>query len=207
MKLLIDDREPKSIIEKLSKDFDVEVTRLEIGDYVYGDIVIERKEAGDFLNSLFDSRLFSQAKEMKSYEHPFILVHDSIDHALARRGRNAYASYNGSVASLMYDFNLTPSLCANEREFIDRIKFIFNRTNKTETRVHSKRYKKNRTSREIRIDMWQCIPKVGNKKATLLEDKIGLDTLLLFGEGIKDKLLEINGIGEKLADNIMRVIE
>ncbi|MGC9049458.1 ERCC4 domain-containing protein [Pyrobaculum sp.] len=41
-------------------------TRLEVGDYVAGDFVFERKSVDDFVNSVVEGRLFEQAERLRS---------------------------------------------------------------------------------------------------------------------------------------------
>ena len=48
---------------------------LEVGDVACGDIVIERKEAGDFVGSIIDGRLNEQAAKMSlNYDHKYVII-------------------------------------------------------------------------------------------------------------------------------------
>ena len=79
--LLVDVSEPRDIIAELSyAGIPVEVVKLDVGDYVVGHFLIERKESKDFLNSIYDSRLFRQLKEMNDQEEfkPVLIVHGPI---------------------------------------------------------------------------------------------------------------------------------
>lgn len=81
MTLLVDISEPKDIIAELNyAGIPVEVVKLDVGDYVVGHFLIERKESKDFLNSIYDSRLFRQLKEMNDQEEfkPILIVHGPI---------------------------------------------------------------------------------------------------------------------------------
>ena len=57
-------------------DFDVQMDRLEVGDYwIDGRVVIERKTYADFATSLTDGRLFPQAAALASSPHrPVVLL-------------------------------------------------------------------------------------------------------------------------------------
>ena len=59
--IICDDRESGNI----RKDLDCIVKRLDIGDYIIGDLLIERKTPADFFNSLFDRRLWTQLQNLK----------------------------------------------------------------------------------------------------------------------------------------------
>lgn len=74
--ILVDDREDKKLLAKLAKieGAQVLVTRLPVGDVSIGDYLCERKEAGDFFNSLMDHRLFRQLKELRDNSEFPILI-------------------------------------------------------------------------------------------------------------------------------------
>ena len=70
MKIIVDNRERKSGISEELSDLDVnfEFSQLELGDFILSDdCVVERKTISDFLSSLVDGRLFSQAKNLKDH--------------------------------------------------------------------------------------------------------------------------------------------
>src|SRR6516225_1183379 len=66
--ILVDDRErPSGVAEELEKlsGVLVRIEHLAVGDYnIDGSVLIERKSAKDFAQSLMDGRLFCQAKQM-----------------------------------------------------------------------------------------------------------------------------------------------
>ena len=70
VQIVVDDRErPSGVVAELEKAGKamVKVEHLSVGDYcVDGAVLIERKTAADFAQSLMDGRLFSQAGRMSS---------------------------------------------------------------------------------------------------------------------------------------------
>ena len=66
--------------------FDVEIKPLDVCDYVVSDRVgVERKDASDFIGSMKDGRVFSQAKGMAEiYEKPVIILEGAMKKALKR---------------------------------------------------------------------------------------------------------------------------
>jgi len=76
VKLTVDNRELRSEVVKelYNQGVELETRNLEIGDYLTGDIIIERKTIPDFVNSLIDGRLFEQAVNMKKYEKQLIIL-------------------------------------------------------------------------------------------------------------------------------------
>lgn len=67
--ILVDSAESASQIDRhlTSLGFMIEKVRLDVGDYqIAGQMVIERKTANDFVASILDGRMFSQAAMMKA---------------------------------------------------------------------------------------------------------------------------------------------
>lgn len=87
---------------------DVEVRSLPVCDYVVSDRCgIERKKVSDFVNSLKDGRLFSQAKEIAStYERPVLILEGHLPRVF-KRSRMRPASVYGAMASLSLDYGFS----------------------------------------------------------------------------------------------------
>jgi fanconi anemia group M protein len=84
LKLIVDSREPDASLVSLLRnlDLEVEVKELASGDFILSEekgIVVERKTAQDFLNSIFDKRLFSQVAKMKAdYESTIVIIEGDV---------------------------------------------------------------------------------------------------------------------------------
>lgn len=65
--LLIDCREPKEIIEILSKNIPTRIIKLAHGDYLFFCTAIERKTLSDFFTSFKTGRLIEQITSIKTY--------------------------------------------------------------------------------------------------------------------------------------------
>ncbi|HDL74902.1 MAG TPA: hypothetical protein ENH06_00760 [bacterium] len=75
--VLCDDRESRSSYKKDFKKLGIkyEQKRLPIGDYIYGDICIERKDFEDFASSIMSGHLENQLKRMtKEFKHCFLMI-------------------------------------------------------------------------------------------------------------------------------------
>ena len=92
--------------------FDVEIKPLDVCDYVVSDRVgVERKDASDFIGSMKDGRVFSQARGMAEiYEKPVIILEGSMKKAL-KRSRMKQSSIYGALSSLALDYgvNIIPT--------------------------------------------------------------------------------------------------
>jgi Fanconi anemia group M protein len=76
---------------------DVRMGDLELGDYVLSEkVVIERKDATDFVNSIMDNRLFGQVAHMKaSFETVVVILEGDV---FSTRSEIAPASIRGAIS-------------------------------------------------------------------------------------------------------------
>jgi Fanconi anemia group M protein len=92
--------------------FNVDIKPLDICDYVISDRVgVERKNAADFLSSLKDGRLFTQARDMeKVYEKPIMILEGQMKKIL-KRSQMKPSSIYGALSSLAleYGVNIIPT--------------------------------------------------------------------------------------------------
>lgn len=104
--IFADDRENSSgIIEEIEeKGIRVKLKRLEVGDFLISDrVVVERKTGNDFVQSIIDGRLFTQAEELvDNFEKPIIIVEGSF-YGIRNIHDNAL---RGAISSLILDFGI-----------------------------------------------------------------------------------------------------
>lgn len=74
--IIVDTREKQSLIAAnlIKQKASIEYEKLEIGDYLIQDTIIERKTFSDFVSSILNKRLFSQLQEIKKYPKYFLIV-------------------------------------------------------------------------------------------------------------------------------------
>lgn len=137
MKIIIDHREMRSrVVETLAElGAQIEITTLEIGDYVVSDrVAFERKTVDDIFHTLIERReLFSQLFDLaRSYKKPILIIEgDDPFFALARRmNPRAIQGFLNTIALMriptLYTINSTEtaqviSMIA-EKEQTDRTK-------------------------------------------------------------------------------------
>ena len=87
--------------------FAVDIKPLDVCDYVVSDRVgVERKDASDFIGSMKDGRVFSQAKGMAEiYEKPVIILEGPMKKAL-KRSKMRQSSIYGALSSLALDYGV-----------------------------------------------------------------------------------------------------
>ena len=78
---------------QLLKDLQIKLIykNLEVGDFILSDdVCVERKIVSDFVNSLLDRRLFTQAIEIKrNFDKPLFILEGSIDELVERSLKQA----------------------------------------------------------------------------------------------------------------------
>jgi len=126
IKVFYDYRERESRVPDILREWKIEVVEqtLEVGDYICSDsIAVERKDGGDFVNSVFSGRLFEQARNLCDvYQNPLILVEGKFE--TGGFSSKTASSIRGAIISLAIDFNL-PVLftydCGETAEYIRMI--------------------------------------------------------------------------------------
>ena len=211
--ILIDSREQHRIdyaIKMFDKwGLDWKVQQLPIGDYVCGNTVIEYKTTGDFVNSVRDGRLQKEAiDQANNFPNHFIFVVGDIDNTIRyynkfQRGRVFTRSqYWAAVASLLTYTNVV--MFTNIDDAFICMKKVFQKCNDNSRRV-VRPVEKN--SSNPAFNFLAGIPGVSGKRAGMIVHMLQLESLndLLLLD--KTKLLNVDTIGNKTADNIMKAIK
>ena len=204
--VFVDSREFYSpVVEALGKfDCIVKSKRLEVADYLCSERVgIERKAAQDFISSITDQRLFQQAAALKeAFEKPVFLIEGNE----LFNGRLNPNSVRGALASIAIDYGIPILWSANAQESAAMINWIARREQLTERRELAVRgEKKTESVKELQEFVVAGLPGVSNVKARAMLEKFGSPERI-FSAG-KEELMEVEGIGEKIAQRIREIIE
>lgn len=207
--LVADDRERASGIPGLLEqmpDVELRVERLALGDYrVEGSVLIERKSAGDFAQSLVDGRLFGQAARLAdSPDRPaFIIQGTPKDWSGLGVRREAL---QGALVTLMLIFDIPVLRAANADEAARLILYagrqLARLRDPNHAPYHQAKAKRKRT-RQLRL--LQTLPGVGSERAKLLLERFGSIRACL--EAPVEELQKIDGIGPKIAGAIREIIQ
>ena len=122
--LLVDDREPKGLVAKLSAQCTIPIKfeRLKTGDYVCdNEIIVERKTINDFALSIIDRRLFKQYDRLKEFPHAYIFISGKLGQVKSKISRHAIL---GAIAFLAHS-KITVIKVENDDDLIYLILKIF----------------------------------------------------------------------------------
>jgi DNA excision repair protein ERCC-4 len=206
--ILVDDRErPSGVADELEKlsGLAVRVEHLTVGDYdVDGAVLIERKTATDFAQSLIDGRLFRQAKHMSAspLRTAYILegsVGDWLGLGVSRE------AIQGALVTLTLIFDIPVFRSSGPAESARLIFYIGSqlaRLRDLEHPPHRQAKAKRKNSRQLRI--LQGLPGVGPDRAKALLERF--KTVRACFSASKAQLMEVEGIGPKTAAAIDHVI-
>lgn len=201
-----DTREGNSkVIRHLSEmEIDVKVQAMAVGDYQVSDeVVIERKTAKDFVDSIVDKRLFKQARSlMEEFKRPLIILEgDDLYNGMINPN-----AIRGSIASIALDFGISIIPTRNAQDTAAMIKRIAIREQSGEkTPIQIRTDKKPVNLWEQQLFIIESLPNVGPVNAKNLLEHFG--TVANIINASESQLQEVEGIGKKTAANIRKVVD
>ena len=201
-----DTREGNSkVIRHLSEmEIDVKVQAMAVGDYQVSDeVVIERKTAKDFVDSIVDKRLFKQARSlMEEFKRPLIILEgDDLYNGMINPN-----AIRGSIASIALDFGISIIPTRNAQDTAAMIKRIAIREQSGEkTPIQIRTDKKPVNLWEQQLFIIESLPNIGPVNAKNLLEHFG--TVANFINASESQLQEVEGIGKKTAANIRKVVD
>ncbi len=201
--VVVDTRELQSEVVRemaLMPDVKVSASRLEVGDFVLSDrVAVERKTVEDLAASLVDGRIFEQIHRLREvYEIPILLIEGRDPYRPSRRGVSP-KSLMGLVSSLA--LMGVPVLWARDHKDTAQILRLIARREQLERRrrVVLKRAPAKSLSEDMERVL-SSIPGVGPETARKLLKRFG--SLIAVFNADRDQLMEVRGVGRKLADFI-----
>lgn len=139
--VIADHRESQSgvVHHLLNLGVDIRLEKLDVGDYIIGDVGIERKTAGDFLQSIVDGRLLNQAKLLSETFESSIIVIEGAD-LYSRRLIHPNA-IRGALAALSTDLRISVIPTVDEEDTAGFIAVIARRAMKKKEEMPLERRK------------------------------------------------------------------
>lgn len=128
IQIICDDREPlsqKMFCETIDSGIELIRKRLNEGDYICGDVVVERKEINDFCSSIMDKRLEHQIENMKlKYKNIYVIIVGRIKDRTTEIDEHCIL---GMISSLLVKHKVSVAMVDDEFQFLYLIKRIFER--------------------------------------------------------------------------------
>lgn len=191
---------------------DAEVVTLEVGDYAIDDVIGIEYKKDDFLDSVYSGLLGKQLHELvEAYDYPFLLIgFDGIQDMI-----NYFSSTNpkviiGSLTSLAVRHHVTILFCGDflGKFIVDLADKHYDGKNKAKqtnyTPIRTKRTKAHKrivSPKEVKVDIISRLYGIGSERAVKLLNRFDWSVKGI-AEANTEDLMEISGIGKKLASNI-----
>ena len=197
-RIVVDHRERRSVVFRDLGNYDaeLEISELDIGDYLVSDrAVVERKSMDDFCSSITDGRLFQQAKKLREYDRPVVVVENG-------KPRLPKAVVLGAISSLILDFNIPVVILSKENvaQFIYRLA----RREQESGRTPAPRRSKPKSLMEQQIYFLSGLPLVSTEMAMRILKEFG-SPMSFFNSSDEEKL-KVKGMGIKRIKTISRII-
>ena len=201
-----DSREGNSkVIRHLSEmEIDVQIRSMAVGDYQVSDeVVIERKTAKDFVDSIIDKRLFKQARELsEEFKRPLLILEgDDIYNGMLHPN-----AVRGTIAAIAIDFGISIIPTRNSEDTAAMIKRIAVREQSGDkVNIQIRTDKKPTSLWEQQLFIIESLPNIGPVNAKNLLKHFGTVENVI--KASESELQEVEGIGKKTAKNIRKVVE
>jgi len=200
-KIVIDDRETSSrVVEYLSgMGTAIKLERLLHGDFAIGDrILIERKTACDFVDTLINRDLLGQAKAMAEAVTRPVMIIEGGD-LFTQRDIHPNA-IRGVLAALTIDMGISVLTTKDEQETAQML-FVLAKREEGERGERSMHTRKSyRSLKEEQEYIVSSFPEIGMKNARLLLGHFG--SIAGIVNASLEVLMTVKGIGEKTAERV-----
>lgn len=215
---VIDDREPKNLIERLDRS--AFVARLEYGDIkIWGfnglQILIERKTVSDLLSSMSSRRIYRQIRGLiQEADVPILLIEGFMSSYGSGkvRYRNGESGWRWvSIQNILLSFQLhglKVIYSTNQDMTVRMLRSLESYFRKPDHSVLDTPPEPLFTIGEPatrKVKMLMCLPGIGEEMAGRLLDRF--DTIEGIVSANKEEIEEVYGIGEKTADKILQVVK
>jgi ERCC4-type nuclease len=178
----------------------IEICQLPVGDIESHGIIFEHKTTKDFIESIYDDRIFKQIEEMKNnYEYCYIVVSGSITDIISTPNTN----YNSLIAAITSCFvRKCPIIfCDNYENICSVVKKL------SEKLIDGKNRTIPITKTSIKDDQLRLIctfPGISQKRGQALLDRFKTP-MNIFNEQYEN-ITEIKGIKDKTFNKMMVIL-
>jgi len=175
MRIIADYREKNSLVcsELVSLGSDCEFQELKVGDFLIGNVAVERKTVSDFISSMINKRLLRQLEELKQYEKRLLIIEGIEEQELyndSPEGMNGNA-IRGMLLYIALETN-TPTIFTKDYQDTARfLHLIKKRIEKGPKEISLQAKKRNLSFKEQKQFIIESFPNIGPVKAKKLLKK------------------------------------
>jgi len=169
--IIIDTREKQSLVSAnlAEKKANTKFEKLDIGDYLVGNTIIERKTFSDFIGSMINKRLQEQLINIKKYPQ-HILIIEGFDYRYEKFNIHENA-IRGMLLSVATDFKIPTIFTKDEKDTSNFLILTAKRCEKAKS-INAMRYSKTpKTLEEQKRFILEGFPGIGPTTAKQLLEK------------------------------------
>ncbi len=124
LKIIVDWREKNSLVPSflIKNNCEIEFKQLEIGDYLAGETIIERKTFSDLQSSIIDKRIFSQIENLEKSSNKLLIIEGEKENL--RLNSNAV---RGFILSVVKNRSVPVIFSKDEEETAQYIRLLTNK--------------------------------------------------------------------------------
>lgn len=208
--IIADKREKNSIViaELKARGIEVKEETLNIGDYIIGNTIIERKSFHDFITSMINKRLIKQLGLLKesNFENKLMIIEglDESDFDDFDRRDNLNKAKKGMILSITLDYKIPILLTKNAINTADYLEVLHKRIGKKKTEISLLKKPKFLSLTDQQEFVLESFPGIG--KITAREILKKFKTIKQFINAPEEELSKIKKLGRKKARIIKRII-
>jgi Fanconi anemia group M protein len=200
--IVVDDRETSSpVVERLSGlGVRISIRRLGSGDYAIGErVLVERKRARDFVDTLVERDLFGQMRDLASQAlRPVLIIEGGDLYTQRDIQQNAL---RGTLSAIAIDLGIAVFFTRDEEDTAQLLAVIARREkNRGDRPVRLPLHKAARSTGEEMELVIASFPEIGAKNARVLLSALGSIRAVVTAS--EEELAGVRGIGEKKARRI-----
>ncbi len=203
--MYVDHREKGSDLVKrlLTENVDLKLKQLSVGDFlISSDVVVEFKNVKDFVDSIIDGRLLVQLKSITQYSKPILLIEGEED---IYKIRNVDPSaIDGMLATIGLSYKIPVFRTKNYIESARLLIAFAKKEQENKTNTFTFHTAKPLEDAELQEYIVSSFPTIGPALAKKIMDHF--KTIKSFLQSNKEQLMKIDKLGEKKADEILRIL-
>jgi len=199
--IIIDSREKNSMVvaELIEKKHEIRLEQINVGDYIIGDIAIERKTLNDFISSMLSKRLVEQLNNLKQCPKQLLILEGE-----EKRINVHPNAIRGMLLSIILDFQIPIIYSKNENETAEFLILLDKKQNKPPSEISLVAKRKANSIQEQQQIILENFPGIGPSTAKkLLENFKSLKNIFSASE---EKLIK-SGLQEIKAKDLKKIID
>jgi Fanconi anemia group M protein len=167
--IIVDHREKNSLLlsELIGRKQEVSIQHIEVGDYIIGDLAIERKTMNDFISSILNKRLMVQLQNLKQFPKQLLIIEGK-----EKMNINIHPNaIRGMVLSVLLDFQIPIIFSKDYEETADYLILLDKKQNKPPSELSLVAKRKANSIQEQQQIILENFPGIGPSTAkTLLKE-------------------------------------